>query len=631
LKHVIVGTAGHVDHGKTTLIKALTGIDTDRLEEEKRRELSIELGFAPLELPSVGRVGVIDVPGHERFMKNMLAGIGGIDLALLVVAADEGVMPQTRDHLTVLHLLGVSHGVVAMTKTDLVEQEVVELAEEEVHELLAGTTLEGSPIVRVSGVTREGLDDLVSALDSAAAAVEGRRLDMPARLPIDRVFTMKGVGTVVTGTLVSGVIREGDEVELLPEVLKSKARQVQVHGARADEAHAGQRVALNLPGVKREALRRGAVVAAPGYLRPTETIDVRLELLPKVERLKNWTRIRLAIGSAEIIGRLVLLDAEELKGGQVGLAQLRLEAKTTGLRGDRFVLRNYSPLWLIGGGTILDPVAERHKRFDEQVVTALEARGGAELDTAVRESLLLGERTEGELRESLSVSAEELGEAVQRLVDAGEVRRIGAHLVHRQSLDELEKKIGSLLSEFHRRNPLRPGMPKEELRSRMKLRAGAFDEILAQMKTIEVRRDRVALSSFRPTLTARQEEVRRRIEELYRQGKFQPPSRNQVLDPFGEERGVAEEVLFYLLETGELTRVSEDLIFHRDAIAQIREGLGAKLRENGSITVSQVRDLFGSSRKYSVPLLEYFDRIGFTRRVGDERILARKVKGEDRE
>lgn len=626
MKHVIVGTAGHVDHGKTTLIRALTGIDTDRLEEEKRRELSIELGFAPLELPETGRVGVIDVPGHERFMKNMLAGVGGVDLALLVVAADEGVMPQTREHLTVLHLLGVSHGVVAMTKTDLVEEEVIDLAEEEVQELLEGTGLEDSPIVRVSGVTRDGLDELVAALDRAAQAVEGRRLDLPARLPIDRVFTMRGVGTVVTGTLVSGVIREGDEVELLPDGLKSKARQVQVHGVSCEEAHAGQRVALNLPGVKREALRRGAVVAAPGYLPPTETIDVRLDVLPDVERLKNWARIRLALGSAETIGRLVLLDAEQLKGGGSGLAQLRLESETVGLRGDRFVLRNYSPMWLIGGGVILDPLAGRHKRFDTQVIAALEARGTNDLDAAVRESLALEGRTEEELRKSLGVSNEELGVAITRLLDAGEVTRVGGHLIHRRSLEEVAAKVEALLTDFHRTSPLRPGMPKEELRSRMGLDAGAFDAMLAQIESVEVRRDRVGLASFTPTLTARQQEIRAQIEKTYRGSRFQPPSKNEVLDSFGQEREAAEEILYFLLEAGDLVRVSDELIFHADAIAAMRSGLEAKLAAAGSVTVSGVRDLFGTSRKYSVPLLEYFDRAGLTRRVGDERVLAKRAK-----
>ena len=632
-KHVIIGTAGHIDHGKTSLVKALTGVDTDRLKEEKERGISIELGFAALELGGGVSAGIVDVPGHERFVKTMLAGVGGIDLVVLVIAADEGVMPQTREHLHICQLLHVKRGLVALTKVDLVESDWLELVTADVEGALKGTFLEGAPIVPVSATSGAGLDVLVAALAGIAGEVEPKRTDGIFRMPIDRVFTIKGFGTVVTGTLVSGTVKIGDDVTILPVGAASRARRLQVHGQTVEMAVAGQRTAVNVPGIEVEDLERGNVLCQPNTLRTTQAMEGTLELLPDAPRpLKNRARVRFHMGTVEVLARVVLLDREELAPGQSGLVHLRLEAPTAALPKDRYVLRSYSPAVTIGGGTILDPVPPARRRPRVDVLASLTAmeRGGTtdQVEQALRASGLVPVSLE-ELRSRSGLEREGLAASLKALVADGKVVGLGGRadeaFMHRAHHDKVVGELIARVTEFHGQQPLRDGIAKEELRSKLPggLAPQVFAWFLAALtaaKRIAVEQDTVRLADFKPTLGSAGEGLRDKLEATYRAAGVQPPSMPEALTAAGGDRKLGQAVFRRMVDDGILLKIKDDLFLHREHYQDLRAKLVAHLKTTPSVSVPGFKDIFGISRKYAIPYLEHFDNAKVTRRQGDERV-----------
>lgn len=629
-KHVIIGTAGHVDHGKSTLITVLTGTNPDRLKEEQERGMTIDLGFAALTLPNGQTVGIVDVPGHERFLKNMLAGAGGVDVVLLVIAADEGIMPQTREHLDILRLLDVKAGVVALTKCDLVDAEWLQLVTEEVRAFLQETPLADAPIVAVSAVTRQGLADLLRALQEAVERVPPRAVNTPFRLPIDRVFTLAGVGTVVTGTLVSGQVRVGDPLEVLPPGLVSRARQIQVHGRKVENAVAGSRVAINLPGVEKEQLERGMVCVPPGIFQPTQAFDAQLQLLPNAPKgLAHRARVRLYLGTAEVIGRISLLDTERLEPGQQGFVQLRLEKPLVAARGDRFVVRTYSPMLTVGGGIVLEPHAPRHRRFHSVVIAHLQSllRG----DPAERVLAILAQSPTGveeaELARRAEMEAQTVTELLKGLQAQQQAILVGGVWFARRVWDSLRQQVEQRLQQYHERYPLRAGMPREELRSTLggQLPARLFDALLQQWQQeglLALHGTQVRLSRFTIRLNERQQRLAERVERVIREAGATPPPVAIISQQVGAPPSAVRAMIDVLLEQGVLVRLEEELFFHRETLEELAELVRRTIREKGSLSVGEFRDLTGSSRKFVVPLLEYFDSIRLTRRVGDVRVLA---------
>jgi selenocysteine-specific elongation factor len=629
-RHVVVGTAGHIDHGKTALVKALTGIDTDRLPEEKARGITIDLGFAFLEEPDGLTIEIVDVPGHERFVRNMLAGVGGIDLALLVIAADEGVMPQTREHLAICSLLHITTGVVALTKTDLVEADWLELVKDDVTGLVRHTFLDGAPILAVSAKTGAGLPELRAALRTLALAVPPRAADQLPRLPIDRVFTVKGFGTVITGTLMTGRVAVDERVEVYPRGVQAKVRGLQTHGQPVPEARAGQRTALNLQGIERAAITRGDVVGPPGALIPSILVDGTLELLDDAPRpLKSRDRIRFHAGTSEVMARVLLVDRAELAPGERTFARFRLEAPLVALPGDRFVVRSYSPIVTIGGGTLLDIDPPRFKRKAPALLAHLTLLAdGAPEDvveehvrqvggTGVRLALLSGR---------VPFGPDRLRGLLATLEGGGRVVAVERDwFLHRESEERLRAQVQTALEQFHRANPLKPGMSREELRGR----AGAAEErIFAHVLTRLVaegavwsERDKVRLASHEVRLSSEQQRVVDQVETDFLRAEAAPPSPEEALGRAGVQ-GDEEHELFQLLVEGKrLVRIKESLFFHARALETIQDKLVALLRERKDIGPGDIKDLLGISRKYAIPLLEYFDGRRVTMRVGERRVL----------
>lgn len=634
-KHIIIGTAGHVDHGKTQLVKRLTGVDTDRLKEEKERGISIELGFAPLDLPSGLRAGLVDVPGHERFIKHMLAGAAGIDLVLLVVAADEGVMPQTREHLDIIQLLGIKKGILVLTKKDLVEEDLLLLVEEEVRELVAGTNLADAPLVAVSSVTGEGIEELLSLIDRMVQEVPKKEASGRARLPIDRVFTIAGFGTVVTGTLFSGRIRVGDILEVLPLRKEVRVRNLQVHGARVEEAWAGQRVAVNLTGVATSEIERGSVLAAPGYLTPSFRLDVQIRLLPHVERsLKNWARVRFHLGTKEALGRVLLLEAEELLPGEMAYAQMVMEEPVVAAVKDRFVIRTYSPMYTIGGGEVIDPVAPKRRRFRSQDLEFLVTRQKGTPREVVLQLLssVAVPLTAAELEKRSGLAAEEVAAALAFLQEEGNVVLLpvegSAYFIHSGVYAQWQGDLREELLRFHGQYPLRPGASKEEIRSRhfAALPAKIFNALLQNWEgegVIRIRGQSVALAGYEPSLSGEQQRWVDIIRQRYREGGLQPPDEMALEEELGIKAGEREELLNFCQQQGWLVKVGEGLYFSREVVEKARQVITKYLQEHEAISIAEVREQLGGSRKYILPLLEYFDREKITRRVGDKRVLYR--------
>ncbi len=634
MKQIILGTAGHIDHGKTSLIRALTGIDTDRLKEEKERGITIELGFAHLELPDGRLLGIVDVPGHEKFVKNMVAGATGIDLVALVIAADEGVMPQTREHLEICSLLKIKHGFVVLTKVDMVDDDWLELVREDVSEYLSETFLADAPVAEVSSTTGEGIPELIELIDRMTREIPERDMGHLFRLPIDRVFTMKGFGTVITGTSVSGQIRTGDDVTIYPQDIQSKIRGIHVHNQPMEEVHAGLRTAINLQGIEKMMLQRGNVVATKDALRATYMLDVVLDLLPSAPRkLKNRAKVRFHAGTAEIISTLVLLDRDELLPGETCPAQIRLDAPTTVLKGDRYVLRSYSPIRTIGGGQILHPLPGKQKRFQERVLNELRRLEKGEEGETIEIFVSMG-RFQGVGEEELSfltnMSRKKLADHLKTLMAKKKVIRFDKEqgtLIHGEFLEKARKELLKTLSDYHKAFPLKQGLQKEELRSRM---SGPKDpklfnylvHQLAKEEALVQEKEVVRMKDHQVTLAQDQEKVRRELEEIYSKGRLQPPYFKEIKSKF--KGNSALEVLGVMVKDRVLLKIKEDLYFHRNAISQLEKELVDFLKNKGEISTPEFKDMTGASRKYTIPLIEYFDRSQLTVRVGDSRVLRKK-------
>ena len=632
MKQVVMGTAGHIDHGKTQLIKTLTGIDTDRLKEEKERGITIDLGFAHLTYEDGTEVGVIDVPGHERFVRNMLAGVGGIDLVMLVIAADEGVMPQTREHLAICQLLRVKEGLVALTKSDLVDEEWLELVSEDTREFLTGTFLEGKPIVPVSAKTGQGLNELKRVLQGLVARVPPKQLQGKFRLPVDRVFTIRGFGTVVTGTLFSGTIRVEDRIEIYPKGIEAKIRGLQVHNASVPEAVAGQRTAINLQGIDKVELERGDALGHPGEFAPTFMLDAVLQHLSDAPRpLRHRARVRLHVGTSEIMGRVILLDRDELAPGEETYMQFRLEEPAIVLPRDRFVIRSYSPVQTIGGGMVLDAQPAKHRRGEAGLAThfRLLAEGSPEEIFAHH----LKQATHQGLRLSEFLPWTELSEAHLRQVAttlqrAGRARTVSADMgwyLHAEALDVLTRELRRHLETYHRQNPLKPNISIEELRAKVR---GLSERVclialeeLRQQEVMVVERDRVRLASHQVALDDTRERILNELEAEFLAAGYQPPRVEDLFAKLNIGKGHDKALLQVLLDQGRAVRLKENVVFHRSNLAKAESLLVQHLRSHREITPIEFKDLLGISRKYAIPLLEYFDSQKITMRVGDKRIL----------
>ena len=631
MRNVIVGTAGHIDHGKSALVEALTGTNPDRLEEEKRRGITIDLGFAFLELGDV-RLGLVDVPGHERFVRNMLAGVGGIDLVLLVVAADESIKPRTREHFDICRLLAIPRGVVALTKSDLVEADLLDLVRLEVEEFLRGSFLEGAPIVAVSARTGAGIERLKQELLRVACEAPSKDPTRHFRLPIDRAFAMKGFGTVVTGTLVSGEVKPEDEVELFPAQRRVRVRGVQSGGRAIERAVAGQRTALNLAGIDRAEVERGMVLAAPERFQPTRRLDARVVLLGSARRLKNRTRAHLHQGTAETIAEVILLDREELAPGQSAFAQLRLDDPALVLPGDRFILRQFSPVVTIGGGVVLDGLTSRHRQRDLHVVPYLAAveRGNREEILAALASSYPQGLGMVQIVARLGWLEAEVRETAARLAQAGTLRIVGQQPLVVVSAARLAECVGRLRAEvesFHSANPLVEGISKEDLRTRAagdarpEVFRAALEELVAS-GSIVLAGDIVKRVGREIALLPEEARAKQQIAQEFARAGLAVPSLKEVLARLPVEAKRAQKLLQLLLREQALVKVSEDLVFHRTAMERLRELLAEYKKKNGErLPIAAFKELTGISRKYAIPLLEHLDRERVTRRVGDERII----------
>jgi selenocysteine-specific elongation factor len=630
MKHVVVGTAGHIDHGKTSLVKALTGTDTDRLPEEKARGITIDLGFAFLEEPDGLVIEIVDVPGHERFVKNMLAGVGGIDLVMLVIAADEGVMPQTREHLAICSLLRIKSGLVALTKTDLAEPDWMELVREDVRSLLEPTFLAGCPIVPVSVKTGAGLGELRAGLAALARSVPAKGTDQTPRLPIDRVFTVRGFGTVVTGTLTAGALAVDDRLEAYPRGVQSKVRGLQVHGRVVERAVAGQRTAVNLQGVERAAIERGDVVAPPGALVPTLLADATLELLEDAPRpVKTRDRLRFHVGTQEVMARVLLVDRPQLEPGEASYGRFRLEAPIVALPGDRFVVRSYSPIVTIGGGTVLDVVPPRFKRKAPALLahlTLLEHGTPAQvLEEHLKQAGAAGARA-ADLRARTAFGPERLRELLDGLQKTGAIVAVDREwYLHREANDRVRSQTLGLLEAFHAENPLRAGISREELRSRAgNAQERVFDQLLTSLEAegvVRSEKDQVRLASHVIRLNPEQQKVVSGLDADFLRAGAAPASPEEALAKLGVKGTEKHELFQLLVADRRLVRVKASLYFHADALAAIQDKLIACFKEKKEMGPADVKDLLGITRKYAIPLMEYFDAQRITVRQGERRVL----------
>jgi selenocysteine-specific elongation factor len=636
MKHIVLGTAGHVDHGKTALIKALTGVDTDRLKEEKERGITIELGFASLTLPGGQTLGVVDVPGHERFIKNMVSGAAGIDLVVLVIAADEGVMPQTKEHLHICSLLGLKKGLVALTKADLVDEDWRELVTEDIRTFLKGTFLEASPIVPVSALTGAGLQDLLHAVHQVASEIEEKGDAGLFRLPIDRVFSMKGFGTVVTGTLVSGNIRIGEDVTVLPLRISSRIRGMQVHNQSVSLAESGQRTAINLQGIEKATIARGDVLTRPGTLETTRRLDVYFDYLPTNEKkLKHRALVRFHAGASEVMARINFLDRDDIAPGDKAFAQLFLAVPAVVMAGDCFVIRSYSPVTTIGGGAVVDPLSRKHKRYSKQIIHELEQlQHGDDLGRIAT------------MIERCSFSGIDLNELVIRTgFPQGHVKKRleilfsnkQAILLDREETRVISFKVYQSLQErflsdiriFHEKFPLQEGMSREELRTKVGtfVSPRLFNAVMRNLEKngrIVIDLENLRLPDHRVHLQGEMEDLRQALADLYRNAGLAPPSLKEVTEKFAAQKTRVGSVLNVMLKEGSLVKINEDLYFDQAALAKLREDYKILLMKEGKANPVSFKALTGLSRKFIIPLLEYFDMTKLTVRSGEHRILREK-------
>jgi selenocysteine-specific elongation factor len=635
MKHIIIGTAGHIDHGKTTLIKALTGRDTDTLKEERERGISINLGFTYFDLPSGKRAGIVDVPGHERFIKNMLAGVSGIDIVLMVIAADEGIMPQTREHLNILSLLDVKRGIVVLTKKDMVDSEWLDVVAEDVRNYLKGTFLENADIIPVSSVTGDGLDELIRRIDILSEEAAEKDTGSFFRLPVDRVFTVSGFGTVVTGTLISGIVNEGDRVIVYPSGTEVKVRTIQVHEQPVKSAFAGQRVAVNLSNIKVGEIERGYVVAEKGCMEPSLMIDCRLNYLMDAEKpLENRDRVRVYHGTSELLGRVVIIDREIVNPGDSCYVQIRLESPICARKGDKYVVRTYSPMLTIGGGTILDPNPPKRKRFDERAINELKTKEQGDpvevIEHVVQKNsgLFPGTGIIAKLtgnREQDIISILNNLKAENKVVEfsVGE----GPCYVHKEFINNIYEKMKVCLQQFYSKNPLKAGMAKEELKSRIfekGIKQKLFDDILLLLesnKLIKTGSKHVALYNYEIKLSPAQSEIKNSLMKLFNTAGISVPKPEEAMASIKGDPGSIRMVFDMLMDAGELVKINEDMIISRDSFDKALDILKETVDNHGEITLAQYRDALGTSRKYAVSILEFFDQNKITKRVGDNRIL----------
>ncbi len=645
MRNIILGTAGHIDHGKTSLVKALTGIDADRLKEEKERGITIDIGFASYGLPDGTRLGIVDVPGHERLIKNMLAGVGGIDMVMLVIAANEGIMPQTREHLMICNLLKIKKGLVAVTKTDIVEEEWLELVIDDIKEYIRGTFLEGCPVVPVSSVTKENLNDLIGELAKIAGEIEEKSSEGLFRLPVDRVFTMKGLGTVLTGTLLSGKVSQNDEVEIFcgrisarnGEGIRTRLRGIQCHNKHVSIAVAGQRTALNLQGVEKNSITRGDVVSIPDAIRPSYMIDGQFLLLKEASKpLKNRARIRFYTGTKEVMGRIILLDREKLEPGDNTYVQFRLEEPVFALAGDRYIVRFYSPVETIGGGTILDnnPLKYRKKKAGAVIKNLEILEKGSlteKLSLQILKQGVRGEDINGLLSWIDDIPAR-IEEAIEQSLKNKEIVLIDkgkSHYVHKNIFDRLKKGVLSELNNFHKKNPLKFGISKEEIRKKMgdDLPQRLVEAVLKGLEKgndIAIEKNTVRLASFEVRLGRDQEDIKERILRFYKNGGVQPPLMEEICKDLGIDLRQMGDIISILVKEEKLVRIDSSLCFYQEIFDKIKEMTIKYLTKNKKMTVADMRDMIKTTRKYAVPLCEYFDSINLTMRIGDERVLREK-------
>lgn len=634
MKHIIIGTAGHIDHGKTTLIKALTGKETDTLREEKERGISINLGFTFFDLPSGKRAGIIDVPGHEKFIKNMLAGVSGIDMVLLVIAADEGIMPQTREHFEILQLLNIKKGIVVLTKIDMVDDDWLSMIKEDVSEEFKGTFLENAPLIPVSSKTGEGIKDLIMEIDKAAEQVEAKDTEGHFRLPVDRSFSISGFGTVVTGTVISGKVQEGDTVEVYPSKTITKVRGIQVHDKTVKFSEAGQRTALNLANIKSSQVKRGDVISVEKLMEPSMMIDCKIYYLKSAPKpLENRQRVRLYHGTSEILCRVILLDKETINAGESGFVQLRLEKPLISQRNDRFVIRSYSPMHTIGGGIIIEPAAKKARQFDKKYLEDLMIKESGKIEdilesTIEKLSSLYPEKIE--ILKAVGKNIEAIDEKLNELVNKGKIIALNNSdktvYVHKNFLNLKAQQIKSILEKFHNENELLPGISKEEIKTKVfgkNLRQKVYDELLEILKKdeiIDIHNNYICLFKFKIIYSKEQQKIKEYILNCYSSAKYAPP-KYEELDNGKNDKKTFKKVFDSMLLSGELVKVSEECILEKNCYQEAKKIIYDYIKSNGSITAAQWRDLLNTSRKYAVALLENFDTIKLTKRIDDKRVL----------
>jgi selenocysteine-specific elongation factor len=625
MRYIILGTAGHIDHGKSALVKALTGTDPDRLKEEKERGITIDLGFADLGYPDGLTIGIVDVPGHERLVRNMLAGAGGIDLVVLVIAADEGIMPQSREHLYICDLLKIKSGLIVITKADLVESDWLELMKDEAKNFVKGTFLEGAPVVPVSSKTMFNMDVLKEEIRKVALKVEPKPTRGLFRLPIDRVFTMKGFGTVITGTALSGSISVDDAVEILPSNIKSRVRGLHSHGKPIQIAYAGQRVAINLQGAEKEELKRGDAVVVPGRFVPTKIIDAKIELLRDSPDLKNKSLVHFHLATSETIARVILYEKNELKPGETGYCQFRLQDPVVSTSGDRYIIRRFSPVETIGGGEIFDPSPPKRKQKDiAEILTVFEKGSlGDKISLKVLQSGLHGISVialEGWIKAEIPV----IREAVETLKKNGLLLIVEDVLIHKTLFDHFREKVLQTLKNFHAKNPLKSGMPKEELRAAFKIDSRLFGGLIASINDIVMEKEIIRLKTFSTVLSQAEETLKPRILDLLQKNEFQPPSKEELSQALNLDQKHLSDILKLLGKEGSLIRISDSMYLTSSAYNRMIADLRNFFSKKPEMTVAEFRDILGTTRKYALPILEYLDSSKVTLRVGDIRKLLLK-------
>ena len=624
--NVIIGTAGHIDHGKTTLIKALSGIETDTTQEEKDRGMSINLGFAYFDLPSEKRCGVVDVPGHEKFIKNMLAGVSGINLVLLLVDSREGIMPQTKEHIDILTLLGIENYIIVMTKIDLVEEEYRELVKEDIREFIAGTVLENSPIIEVDSISKKGLDNLLETIDKKTEDIEAKNIEKNARLNIDRSFQVKGFGTVVTGTLTEGVVNVGDELVIYPKGIKTKVRNIQVHAKDVDKAYAGQRTAINLANIKFDDVKRGDTLATVDSLTNTYMLDSEIKLInDERANLELWDRVRVYIGTEEVMARVVPLGTDLLKAGESSFAQLRLEDEIAVKNYDKFIIRTYSPMITIGGGVILDANPNKHRRFNEEILEKLKVQLEGNSTDLIANYILSHNNylvSKDSIVKDLQLPEEEIVESIAQLIETATVYETKLGYIHKKKYEEVLEKLKKLLVEYHNKFKLKVGIPKIEVLSKFKLSQKETLELLDLFianNEIRLEGNLIAEKDFVVNYDKKQLAEKERIEKDLLEGGFTPPTIKDLTN--GEKPKV--EILESLIDNT-IVRLDADLVLHANVLKEAIQKVEDHFKTNDQMGLAEFRDMSGSSRKYSMAILEYLDKLGITRRVENYRVLAKK-------